>query len=310
MHSMDLNLLVALDALLEEESVLRAAKRMHLSAPAMSRTLARIRASLGDPVLVRAGRDLVPTPRAIALRPRVRALVAEAEALLREEGSPALGSITRRFVIRSSDAVVERIGIDLLQALRASAPGVTVRFAPEGDEDVAALREGRVDLDIGVAGETGPEIRVQTLLTDRFVGIMRRGHPLSSGEVTVKRFVEYPHVGVSRAGKVHGPIDEALRKKRLSRTVAAVVPGIRAALVIVARSDLLGAVASLSAASAPELDLVSFPLPVSTPEVVVTQTWHPRFDADPAHRWLREEIRLAFKRAAGDGEKKMSGGRR
>lgn len=292
LHSMDLNLLVALDALLEEESVLRAARRMHVSPPAMSRTLDRIRRSLGDPILVRAGRALVPTPRALELRPRVRALVAEAEAVLREGSALRLGTLTRRFVVRSSDATVEMIGADLVRVLRSEAPGVTVVFVPEGDEDVAALRDGRIDLDIGVAGDTGPEIRIQTLFKTRVAGVVRRGHPLASGKVTPERFVEHPHVGVSRAGKVHGPIDEALRKKRLARTVAAVVPGFRAALVLVARSDMVGAVPPMVvAALGADLDLATFPLPVATPGVTISQTWHPRFDADPAHRWLRDRIR-------------------
>jgi DNA-binding transcriptional LysR family regulator len=296
---MDLNLLIALDALLEEESVLRAAKRMHLSAPAMSRTLSRIREALGDPILVRAGRGLVPTPRAAALRPRVHSLVAEAQGLLRKEGAHDLEKLHRSFVVRTSDAMVHMIGVELIGELRAAAPGVSLRFVPEGEEDVAALREGRVDLDIGVIGEMGPEIRLQTLFVDQFVGVVRRAHPLASGKVTPRRFVEHPHIGISRMGKVRGPIDEALEKKKLSRTVAVVVPGVYAAFALIARSDMVGAVPTCVAARAvAELDLVSFPLPVATPSITIAQAWHPRFDADHAHRFLRERVRAVCKEAS------------
>lgn len=292
MHSMDLNLLVALDALLEEQSVLRAAKRMHLSAPAMSRTLSRIRDAVGDPILVRAGRELVPTPRAAELRPRVRSIVAEATAVLRDGAALDVARLRRSFVIRSSDVIVGILGNQLLAALRSEAPGVSIIFVPEGEEDVAALREGRVDLDIGAIGEMAPEIRVQALLKDRIVGMVRSAHPLASGKVTLKRFVEHAHIGVSRKGKVWGPIDAALKEKGLARTTAVVVPGLYAALFLIAGSDLVGAMPSLMADNvAAGLDLTSFPLPVATPPVTLSQAWHPRFDADPAHRWMRERVR-------------------
>ncbi|WP_437947587.1 LysR family transcriptional regulator [Sorangium sp. So ce296] len=292
MHSMDLNLLVALDVLLEEESVLVAARRMHLSPSAMSRTLARVREAVGDPILVRAGKRLVPTPRAAELRPRVRAVVASASAVLRERGALDVAALTRSFAVRTSDGMLGLLGAPLLDALRAEAPGVTVRFLPEGDEDVAALREGRIDLDVGIIGEMGPEIRVQALARDRFVGVVRRGSPLASGKVTLERFVEHAHLGVSRQGKIWGPIDDALKKKGLARTTAAVASGHYAALCLLASSDLVGAFPSKWLAhAAPRFDLVTFPLPVTTPGITIAQAWHPRFDADPAHRWLRDRLR-------------------
>lgn len=131
MHSMDLNLLVALDALLEEQSVLRAAKRMHLSAPAMSRTLSRIRDAVGDPILVRAGRALVPTPRAAELRPRVRSIVAEATAVLRDGAALDVARLRRSFVIRSSDVIVGILGNQLLAALRSSGKVTLKRFVEQ-----------------------------------------------------------------------------------------------------------------------------------------------------------------------------------
>ncbi|MCP2261188.1 transcriptional regulator, LysR family [Streptoalloteichus tenebrarius] len=291
MQSVDLNLLVALDALLEEESVTGAAERLHLSAPAMSRTLARIRATLGDPVLVRAGRRLVPTPRALAIRQQVRAALQEAMAVLRPADQIDLASLRRTFVIRANDAMASMLALPLSRRTRTRAPGVTLRFAAEGEEDVAALRDGRIDLDVGLLAPLGPEVRTETLYVDEFVTVVRAGHPLTEGALTPQRFVEYPHVSVSRRGRATGPLDDALRELGLTRTVSLVVPNFATALAVVAESDLVATMLGRIAASsiAPERFSV-LPLPVRDRPIVVGQAWHPRMDADPAHRWLREQV--------------------
>src|SRR5262245_37563525 len=147
MQSMDLNLLIALDALLHEGSVAGAARRMNLSAPAMSRTLSRIRHSLGDPILVRAGRNLVPTPRALEIQGRVRSLIENAQTLMRPEVSADVSALDRSFTVRASDYVAGIFGARLIALMAKAAPKVTLRFANEGKEDVDALREGHIDLD-------------------------------------------------------------------------------------------------------------------------------------------------------------------
>ncbi len=297
MHSMDLNLLVALDALLAEGSVAGAARRMNLSAPAMSRTLARIRDAVGDPVLVRAGRRLVPTPRAIELRDRVRTVVEDAQALLRPEGAADLSTLQRTFTIRASDYAAGVFGAGLSAAAARQAPGITLRFADQGKEDVNALREGRIDLDIGVlGGETGPEIRVQTLLQDRFVGVVRAGHPLLQGDMTAERFAAATHVGASRRGRTRGPIDAALDRLGLARRVALVMPSFYAALLTAAASDIVAALPRAVVARAAGLGLAvqSFDLPVAVPTITVIQTWHPRFDKDAGHRWLRQLVKATI----------------
>ncbi|WP_343216429.1 LysR family transcriptional regulator [Inquilinus limosus] len=293
---MDLNLLVALDALLAEGSVAGAARRMNLSAPAMSRTLARIRDAVGDPVLVRAGRRLVPTPRAIELRDRVRAVVEDAQALLRPEGAADLTVLERTFTIRASDYAAGVFGAGLAAAAARQAPGVTLRFADQGQEDVNALREGRIDLDIGVPADTGPEIRVQALLQDRFVGVVRQGHPLLQGDMTAKRFAAATHVGASRRGRTRGPIDAALDRLGLSRRVALVMPSFYAALLTAAASDIVAALPLAVVARAAGLGLAvqSFDLPVTVPTITVIQTWHPRFDKDAGHRWLRQLVKATI----------------
>jgi DNA-binding transcriptional LysR family regulator len=291
MQSIDLNLLVALEALLAEGSVAGAARRLGLSSPAVSRALGRIRNALGDPILVRAGRRLVPTPRALALRTQVESLVEGARGLLRPEGEAKPETLDRTFTIRSSESFAGGFAVRLLKATREVAPKVVLRFIPEGEEDVDTLREGRADLDVGVIDFDAPEIKVQTLFRDRIVGVVRAGHPLAKGKVTPKRFVEFPHVSASRRGKNRGPIDGALEALGLTRSVSLVVPTSYAALFAAAASDLIAAVPQrLAAETAMMFGLHFFGLPVEVPGMEIAQAWHPRFDADPGHRWLRRVV--------------------
>lgn len=293
MKPLDLSLLLALDALLAEESVAGAARRLNLSEPSASRALSRLREALGDPLLVRAGRRLVPTPKALALRGRVRSLVEQAEDLFREEVPADSARLERTFSIRANDAFAGAYASKLVERVSAEAPAVTLRFVPEGEEDSESLRSGLVDLDIGVLGPMGPEMRTQHLFSDVFVGIVNAGHPLTSGPVTAARYAGFPHISSSRRGRASGPIDDALRAKGLARAVTLVVPSLSAVLFAVAGSStLVGAVPRrLAEEGVRRLGLHTFKLPVTTPPLEVFQTWHPRFDADPAHRWLRGLVR-------------------
>jgi len=184
-----------------------------------------------------------------------------------------------------------------LQVIAArEAPQVTLRFADQGTEDVSALREGRIDLDIGVLDDIGPEIRVQTLVRDHFVAVMRRGHPLLKGRMTARRFAAAVHIGTSRRGLSRGPIDDALAALGLRREVRFVVSGFHAAMLTAAASDIVASAPLAVAATAERLGLKIryVDLPVATPEVVIAQAWHPRFDTDAGHRWLRDAVRRAL----------------
>ncbi|AZO42921.1 LysR family transcriptional regulator [Mesorhizobium sp. M7D.F.Ca.US.005.01.1.1] len=290
MTSPDLNLLFALDVLLTEGSVARAASRLRLSPSAMSRTLARLREATGDPLLVRAGRGLVATPRAEELRQQVGRVVQDAEALLRPATLLDLRSLDRVFTLRTNESFVEEFAPRLVARIQADAPGVRLRFAPKSDKDVMSLRDAAIDLDIGVAGETGQEVRIQALLRDRFIGAVRTGHPLSEGTVTPERYAAGRHISVSRRGREKGPIDEALNLLGLQRTVVCMVSGFSAALAMARTSDLIASVPERHTEGA-RAGMHSFPLPVATAEVTISMLWHPRLDADPAQRWLRDCVR-------------------
>jgi DNA-binding transcriptional LysR family regulator len=289
----DLNLLVTLDVLLAEGSVARAARRLRLSPSAMSRTLARLRETTGDPLLVRAGRGLVPTPRALELRERVGRLVQDVEAVLRPAEKLDPRQLVRTFTLRTSDGFVENIGPDLIARVAEDAPDVRLCFVQKPDKDSTSLRGGIVDLETGVVGETtAPELRAQALFRDRFIGVVRMGHPLCQGEVTPARYADARHVFVSRRGLDRGPIDEALDPLGLKRHIVTIVAGFSTALALARASDLIASVPERHTGNL-RAGMHSFPLPVSIPEITVSLLWHPRLDADPAHRWLRGHVRDA-----------------
>lgn len=289
----DLNLLVTLDVLLAEGSVAGAARRLRLSPSAMSRALARLRETTGDPLLVRAGRGLVPTPRALALRQSVGRLVEDAEAVLRPAEALDLGRLVRTFTLRTSEGFVETFGPRLIARLGVEAPAVQLRFVQKPDKDSAPLRDGSIDLETGVIDkDTGPEIRAQALFRDRFIGVVRTGHALSRGEVTPTRYAAGRHVFVSRRGLARGPIDDALATAGLAREVVTIVGGFATALALARETDLIASVPERHTASL-RAGMHSFALPMPLPELTVSLLWHPRLDADPAHRWLRGCVRDA-----------------
>lgn len=290
----DMNLLVALDALLDEGSVVGAARRMHLSPAAMSRTLTRIREAIGDPILVRAGRGLVPTPKALELQAQVRDVVEQAALVFRSADTVDLSTLRRRFNVRANDFFIGVYGGRLFATMERHAPHCELRFAPEGDGDDEALREGRIDLRISNTQPLTPEVKVQHLFSTTFVGMAREDHPLFDGEINARRFADFPHISMSRRGIARGPIDTALNELGLERRVAMIAPSFHAAMFALADSDLLLPVPREVVQSVTRLGLRlrPFTLPVALPTLMLTQSWHPRYDKDPAHRWLRETLKV------------------
>lgn len=287
MSTPDLNLLITLDVLLAEGNVARAAQRLRLSPSAMSRSLARLRETTGDPLLVRAGRGLVPTPRALQLREQVSQLVQEAKAVLRPAEKLDLKQLIRTFTLRISDGFTENFGPRLIARVHADAPGVRLRFVQKLDKDSAQLRDGTVDLETGVVGdETGPEVRTRVLFHDRFIGVVRQGHVLSTGEITPARYAAGRHVLVSRRGLDKGLMDDALQPLGLEREIVTFVGGFSGALAFARASDLIATVPERHTGNL-RTGLYSFPLPIPSPEITVSMLWHPRMDGDSAHRWLR-----------------------
>jgi DNA-binding transcriptional LysR family regulator len=291
MPTPDLNQLFVLNAVLSENSVVRASQRLHLSPSAMSRALARVRETVGDPILVKAGRKLVPTPRAIEMRDRVDQLIQEAQAVLLPTKAPDLRRIVRTFTLRTSEGFVETFGPDLVKRVMKDAPGIRLRFVARQTRDAAGLRDGSVDLETGVVDETtGPELRQVPLFADRMVGVVRAGHKLRKQRVTAANYAAAAHVGISRRTVDQGWVEEALAALGLECNVMTTVSGFATAIAVARASDLVATVPEQHTAAL-RTGMTTFALPFKLPSIMVSMLWHPRMHADPVHGWLRERVR-------------------
>lgn len=286
----DLNLLLTLDAILAEGSVVGAARRLRLSPSAVSRGLERLRGATGDPLLVRAGRGLVPTPRAHELRERVSHLVQEAEAVLRPAARPDLGKVVRTFTLRTSEGFVENFGPALISRVGAEAPGIRLRFLQRVSRDSGLLRDGTVDLETGVVGDAAsPELRVQPLFKDRFIAVARADHALAKRKLTPATYAAARHIVVSR-GELQGPIDDALAALGFERRAVTIVSGFATAIALARATDLVATVPERHTEQL-RMGMRSFTLPFEPPGITVSAMWHPRLHTDPVHRWLRGVLR-------------------
>lgn len=285
---MDLNLLMALDALLEHNSVALAAERLHLTPPAVSRTLARIRHVTGDDILVRAGRAMLPTPYALSIRDPVRQLVQAASTVLKPAKAFDAHVLDRVFTVRGHDALLSALAAPLVASLAVSAPAVRLRLL--GEEFAGGHGELRheVDVELGATLPEQPEISHELVGTDRLVLAMRADHPLARNAVSAVQLTEVGHVVVSRRGRLRDRLDDALAEQGLSRRVLASMPTAAAALEVVAQSDLVTVVAQQAgAALCSAFGVVQQALPVSVLPLPVVLSWHRRFDSDAGHRWMR-----------------------
>lgn len=296
MAGLDLNLLVALHALLETNSVTRAAERLSTSPPAMSRTLARLRRVYGDPLLVRAGRELVPTPRALELRFEVSALVEQGRALLAKPDTVDPTALVRGFALHVNDAVLPELAGQLLTEVRAQAPGVTLRFVPaDAAGSASALRDGRIDVEVGVIDRADPQTRVERIRGDRLIGVAAPGHPLVADRVTVAAFAAAAHISISPRGIARGVIDDRLALHGRTRRVVSTVPDLTTALLAVRSGAVVcPAPAVVAKTTLPALGLCAFEIPLPLPEMTISLAWHPRNTPDPAHAWLRTLIRTVL----------------
>jgi DNA-binding transcriptional LysR family regulator len=303
MQASDLALLVPLDALLQEGSVTGAARRVGLSTPAMSHALARIRERLGDPLLVRSGRGMVLTPRAEAIKAQVREVVGAARVVLTPEPPFAASQLERTFVVHATDYVLTVLGPTVDRILRDEAPRACVRFVPNTPDDASALRDQGSDLAVGIYGELPAEMRSRQLLTDRFVVVMRRGHPLTrrASRLTLAQFVALRHIQVAPRGKPGGYLDDVLRERGLSRVVARAVPYFLTALQLAAETDYALTVSErIARRFAADMGLEVHEVPVALRPYALSLLWHPRLDADAGHRFLRETFVRAAKESAGE----------
>lgn len=300
LHRIDLNLLVALDALARERNVTKAAARAGVSQSAMSHTLRRLRELFDDPLLVRGRGGMVLTPRAEALAVPLRSGLVSLARTLAEPPAFEPEQASRTFRIVSPDLFDALVLPTLLRRLGREAPSVDLAVVPMSKRLSDSLETGEVDLAIypvlldpqpfELDTQVDAELQRRTLFRDSFRCFVRNDHPALAGrrKLTLTAYTRLNHVLVSPGGEGPGVVDRVLEARGLQRRIALRVPQFATALEVVAQSDLvLTAPSSLSRCSTGS-SLASRPAPVDIPEHAITMIWHPRFTEDPAHRWLRE----------------------
>jgi DNA-binding transcriptional LysR family regulator len=293
----DLNLLGALEALLEERSVTLAGRRLRLSQPAVSNALGRLRELFSDELLVRHGSRMVPTPRALALLPEVRAVLAKVRQILAPLSPFEPAAASERFTLLATDFIEMVVLPGLAARVHRAAPLLTLDVRPFGEIPLQeGLASGAIDLVLGVFPEVPPGCHIQKLFSEGFLCAVRRGHPaLSRGPLTLPQYAALPHLLVAPRRSSPGAVDTLLEKHGLSRHVAMYVAHFLVAPLVVAKSDLVVTLPTRAARLlAPQHDLVLLDPPLPLAEFTVSALWHERTHDSPAHRWLRAQVSEGF----------------
>ena len=291
LSSVDLNLLVSLDALLAESNVTRAAARLHISQPALSAQLARLRQLFDDPLLLPAesGRGMIATARGLALRTPLRRALADLGSVIGSEAGFDPATQTRTFQVAIGDNATTLVGLPLIELLGSSAgPGVQIAMSMSVQDAAAShLEEGEIDLLIDAQRAVPDNARMRVLLTQPFVMAQRKGHPRGIGPLDLETYLGLRHVVAStRRGPVHGYMDEYLERLGYRRNVALSVPQFGMAPAVLEKSDYVSTLpAGLLAGFADRLD--TFALPFEAPPFALAMAWHPRNHTEPGLAWLR-----------------------
>ncbi|MCY0964726.1 LysR family transcriptional regulator [Parathalassolituus penaei] len=292
-RSLDFNLLKALDALLDERNVTRAAQRLGVTQPALSGMLARLRESFGDPLFTRTQRGIVPTARALELVVPLKNLLQDIEGLLQP---PAFDPATARmtFSIAATDYALRAVGRPFLRQLRQTAPGIQVALLPVQDKELhERMERGDIDLALLTPDITPADLHARRLFDETYVVAMREHHPAAieaaSSGLSLERFCALEHVLVSYSGgSFTGITDEVLAQQGLQRRVMVSVRSFLIVPELLLDSDLVAVVPSRLVSGWP--GLITLPPPVAIPGFTKTAAWHERVHRDPAQRWLREQL--------------------
>ena len=290
-RNVDLNLLVALDALLAERSVSRAALRLRLSQPAASALLARLRLLFGDPLLLRSARGMLPTPRALELLGPVRQVLDEIDAIVQPRAAFDAATAVHTFTLSASDYVEYTLLPKLVDYLEHKAPGVRLIVRPLDLQSVARQMEsGEVDLCITGLQNAAAGLHVRPLYTERIVSVVRRNHPGIGTRLTLDKFCSLEHIQVSVRGSGYtARVDEALTALGRKRRARLAVPHYLLVPEIVARSDMISSLPErLARGYASKLRI--FEPPLDIPGFTVGEVWHERNQRDPAQQWLRDVL--------------------
>lgn len=290
----DLNLMPLLDALLEERHITRAATRVGLSQPAASRGLARLRALLGDPLLLRNASGFTLSPRAEAIRPSVRAALGELTRALAAPRPFEAASAKRTIRVAAGDYASFVILPPLMKLLDRRAPGIDLVLSPAVFPTSQALLAGDVDFVMNPvipSERQAPGVRVDELIRERFVLVMRKGHPLSRGKLTVERYVAARHAFIAPRGGRGGIVDQTLGSRGHTRHVTLSVPHFLVTPFVIAESDLVITLAArIAARYSALLPILTLDPPLTIPDFSIALFWHERVEVDPALSWFRQTM--------------------
>jgi len=293
LHGIDLNLLVAFDALMKERSVTRAGIRIGRTQPAMSAALSRLRGLLNDELFIRSPAGLQPTPRALDLAEPLGHALTEIQRTLEFTQTFDPTTSTATFSIALSDHPTFRVLPVLLDALRQKAPGITLRIGnfTARDDAITLLDAGEADLTIGVSPTASGRILTRPLFSEDFVCVLRRDHPATKAPLDLPAFLSLSHLLVSPENDRFGLVDAALAKMGHKRRLAVTLPTMYAAPLVIARSDLIATLmAGVIPASGQADALAVRPPPIDLDPITFTMSWHRRNDVHPAQRWLRDFV--------------------
>ena len=293
LRNIDLNLLVVLDALLTEKHVTRTGVRLHLSQPAISHSLNKLRVLLDDPLLIRQGNEVVLSALAQNLQAPLKEILGQIETLLGQSIDFVPADSQRTFRIAMSDYGAAIVLPKLLVQLRAQAPDTSLVVIQDSRQGMLEqVGQGRIDLAIGVFPALGADICTEVLFEETFTCLLNRRSLPENGVLDLDSYLARPHLLVSMDGNTRGEVDNVLRARGLKRRVAVNVPHWGAAPGMIAGTDLILTVATRTLANVPLGDmLVALEPPLTVAPFNYVQAWHNRFNQDPAHRWLRELVK-------------------
>ena len=293
LRNIDLNLLVVLDALLTEKHVTRTGARLHLSQPAISHSLSKLRVLLDDPILIRQGSEVVLSALAQNLQAPLKEILSQIEILLGKSIDFVPANSHRTFRLAMSDYGAALVLPKLLRQLRAQAPNTTLVVTQDSRHGMfEQIAQGKIDLALGVFPHLTADISSEVLFEETFSCLLDRSTLPASGQLDLDNYLLRPHISVSVDGCTNGEIDRLLRAEGLQRRIAVSVPHWRTAPSMISNTDLILTVATRTLDNAPlDDDLVSLSPPLPIPPFPFVQIWHNRFGEDPAHIWLREQVR-------------------
>ena len=300
LRNIDLNLLVVLDALLTEKHVTRTGARLHLSQPAISHSLSKLRVLLDDPILIRQGSEVVLSALAQNLQAPLKEILSQIEILLGKSIDFVPANSHRTFRLAMSDYGAAIVLPKLLRQLRAEAPNTTLVVTQDSRHGMLEqIAQGKIDLALGVFPNLSADISSEVLFEETFSCLLDRSTLPANGQLDLDNYLLRPHISVSVDGCSNGEIDRLLRDEGLQRRIAVSVPHWRTAPSMISNTDLILTVATRTLDNALlDEELVSLSPPLLIPPFPFVQIWHNRFGEDPAHRWLREQVRQVVGHAA------------